>query len=223
MRSRLGIVLFLLCAVPGLASEPWRITLTTAGGITGGGGGTELRSDGSLFRLRIVKPGYVTRTYLGQVDKSKLQAVLTRLKAAESVNQHEYANMTTSLTFQAPGTRRDYSWESGRSDLPEALTRLVSTLESLSPKPGAEPCWNGKENAEASADLFLAQGQHYTLTVKADKQPLTFKGQGGVGRVGDLKGKTLGELKITAAGPWWIEGTHKGRPFRLPVWTEVAP
>ena len=217
------ILLILMCAVPGLAQEPWRITLITAGGITGGGGGTELRSDGSLFKTNMVTPGDSTRTYLGKVDKAQLQTVLARLKAAEGVKLNQYANMTTRLSYQAPGSRRDYSWEKGNRDLPAPLASLVSSLQNLAPKAGGGPCWDGKENAEASADLFLAQGQAYTLTVRVGKKKLEFKGQGGVGQAGDLKGKTLGELKITAAGPWWIEGTHQGKKFRLPVWTEVAP
>lgn len=213
----------MLCAVPGLAEEPWRITLTTAGGITGGGGGTELRSDGSLFKTTMVTPGHATRTYLGKVDKTQLQKVLNCLKAAEGIQLRQYANMTTSLVYQSAGSRRDYSWEQGRRDLPVPLTGLVSALRSLKAEAGSGPRWAGKEATGASADLLLAQGQHYTLTVRTAKQSLQFKGQGGVGQAGDLKGKTLGDLKVEAAGPWWIEGTHKGQPFRLPVWTEVAP
>ena len=212
----LSLSLALLCSMAAHA-EPWRITYGTWGGFTGGGGGIELRSDGSLFATKAVVPSHEVRTYQGQVDEKKLKEIYDLAQKAGCVSFRHPANMTTSLNFYGD-KHYNFAWEIGRTDMPQPVVDWASALQSLRAKPGEGPQWNGKDNSEASATLSLSKDKPASIKVTVGEESETFEGTDTVEQAADLAGHSVGALKITRVDQWWIEGEREGQKFRLPLW-----
>lgn len=215
----------------------WRATLGTSGGITGGGQSTEIWSDGSVFSISILGanagPG---TTYLGQWDQARIDTLYGSLKKAKSVNHSDYQNMTTTLAWlgQDPVFRHDWAWGFEDSSIPSVLKELESKFadrEGLQqPQPGMQ--WNGKPLTEGRAELFLAQGQTYTLTLQVGTQTFKASGKGQLGSLSGLVGLTLsleesGSVEVEKVEGGWLTGhltrAEQKTPFRLPAWLTVAP
>lgn len=210
----LCLSLTLLCAVAAQA-DPWRMTFGTWGGYSGGGGGMELRSDGSIFSLKADLPSRNVRTFRGQVEKAELERIHALALAARGVSFDEPANMTTRLTYEGE-KRYVYRWEIGRTDIPDPLTEWVAALTSLQTEPARGPQWEGQENNETSAELIPGEESVLRLWLGAERRDFPFSWE--VNDIPDLVGRTSGSLKVTSAAEGWIEGCHEGNAFRLPVW-----
>lgn len=212
----LSLSLALFCSMAAHA-EPWRITYGTWGGFTGGGGGIELRSDGSLFATKAVVPSHEVRTYQGRVDEKKLQEIYELAQKAGSVSFRHPANMTTSLNFYGD-KQYNFAWEIGRTDMPKPVVDWASALQSLRAKPGPGPQWNGEPNSEASATLSLSKDKPVSIKVTLGEESEDFQGTDCLQQAKDLAGHSVSDLKITRVNRWWIEGEHRGKTFRLPLW-----
>lgn len=213
----LCLSLTLLCAVAAQA-DPWRVTYGTWGGYTGGGGGMELRSDGSLFSLKADVPSRNVRTFRGQVEESDLKRIHALALAAQDTTLREQANMTTRLVYEGE-KRYAYSWEIGRKDLPQPIVDWISALTSLEARPVSGPQWDGESDNEAGAELILS-GEEAVLRIAVGTERKEFRFSEKVSKADDLAGKTSGPLEIAKVEKGWIEGSQGGLPFRLPLWTE---
>lgn len=212
----LSLSLALLCSVAAHA-EPWRITYGTWGGFTGGGGGIELRSDGSLFATKAVVPSQEVHTYQGQVEPATLQQVHELAQKARCVDFREPANMTTSLKYYGD-QQASYAWEIGRTDLPQPLLDWTQALQSIKAQPGVSPQWDGKPQNEASATLSLSDEKAATIKVTVGDDTQTFKGDAPASNPAQLEGRSVDGLTITKVSDWWLEGERDGLGFRLPLW-----
>lgn len=221
---------------PAKSVGQWRLTLGTSGGITGGGGGLEVWSDGSVFRNSWNSPSEKTLPeYLGTLPAEEMGSLYSLLKKAESVSHADYQNMTTSMSWKGlePLFRHDWAWGSGDSP-PSALAEVEAVLSKLEglEKPTPEALHWGNSPVKARADLLIAQGQTYALTVGVGKEVYRVMGKGQPDLSG-LVGKTLeleekkGTLSIDKVEDGWLSGTHrkgeKKTDFRLPAWITVAP
>jgi len=116
MRRRL-LVLGMVLLTWGAArceEKPWSVTVSTFGGITGGGSGTTIYSDGRVEKSSWSTAGAPRKTALGgRVTPAALVGLKKILTSADLValqcnNPH---NMTTELAFvEKGGAKRTYKW-----------------------------------------------------------------------------------------------------------------
>jgi hypothetical protein len=215
---------------------PWRASLGSAGGASGGGGGLEVWSDGSVFSYTIdLAPGSRKSEYLGQLSEQDTKDLLLDLLRAKDVKHQKYENMTTSMSWTSMNSafRHDWSWPMGDTSIPKALSSLETRLnrENMTLTPGDPPAFMG---VQGRADVFVAIDGSFDLTLSGTGgEAVRGKGKGPLGLLSELKGQNIplesdvGEIRVTNVENGWLTGEvkrgDKVDSFRLPAWFEVAP
>ena len=227
-----------------VAVAPWRASLSTSGGITGGGGGVEIWSDGSVFS-RDILPGALTAVpvYKGALTKVQAEKLETLLVDAKSVTLSNYSNMSTSLHWQAidHSYRHDWVWEVSDASIPAQLKDIEQAFKSAKNlQPGTPPLLSlgGVESKQCSAALLIGQGQTYRLDLsaklsEAKNLEVSVSGQAPLGKLSELAGQEFVSedksttIKVSKVSGAWLEGKFEKEgqsgTFRVPAWATVAP
>lgn len=224
--------------------SPWRISLSTSGGVSGGGNGVEIWSDGSVFSIELMPGGRpATPIYKGKLPQKQIDSLIELLNTATSVNLRNYSNMSTTLSWQAfdNSFRHDWVWQMSDPNLPASLEDLEKSVGSLGTlEPGRIPNLSLGEfrSDRGFAALMIGQGQTFKLTLAgsrpdAENLEISVSGTTPLGQLSDLQGQNLVSedklttIKVEKVSTGWVEGRleHDGKTgtFHLPTWVTVAP
>ena len=123
-------------AQPPPIQAAWEVRIGSRGGVTGGGSGHLIRSDGTVYSwMEPVAGGTATTKLLGRASREALRNLEQVLTAPElrALQYREAGNMTAVLEWRQNSVVREYSWaeQVGARPLPTPLQRAYDAARAV--------------------------------------------------------------------------------------------
>ena len=138
MKTTLCVLAVVACAVPACADGESVLEYGCRGGVTGGGDGVVVRSDGRISRWTMERPGAPRQETTVADDPdgaTRLFALLKELNFEAIDFQHPKGNMSCSLSLETRAKVHAVSWgERGFQEPPE-IHQIVDEVHRLAPMP----------------------------------------------------------------------------------------
>jgi hypothetical protein len=127
------VCLLIFSTSTSLAEQAWEITTGCSGGVTGGGGGYTVLSDGKLFQWQAPTPTASTKKLLGKIECAAAEALRARLEAISfrDIDFKESSNMTCSVTLREGLTDHQVTWPVSDPFPPQEVMDIFYDIEAL--------------------------------------------------------------------------------------------
>lgn len=133
MRILAAAILLLLTSTPGCTEEQWEIVIGCTGGVTGGGNGYIVSSQGELFKWQSPTPKNSMREHVSQLPRQTIIKWQSRLEHVrfKELRINRAGNMTCSLSLQSDKDEHVVRWPIAGPYPPDEVMHVFNEIKAL--------------------------------------------------------------------------------------------
>lgn len=135
------VCLLIFSTTPSFAEQSWEITTGCSGGVTGGGSGFTVFSNGKLYQWQAPTPRASSKQLLGEIECGVADALRSRLEAISfrDIDFSESSNMTCSLTLREDLTDHRVAWPVSGPFPAQGVMEIFQEIEALGKRHMQQP------------------------------------------------------------------------------------
>lgn len=143
MKRILNTLIFLLIfsSTLAFAEQNWQITTGCSGGITGGGSGFTIISDGKIYQWQAPTTTASSKKLLGEIECGVADALRSKLETISfrGIVFSESSNITCSLTLRESLLEHKVAWPVGGPFPPQGVMDTFHEIEALGKRHAQQP------------------------------------------------------------------------------------
>lgn len=133
MRILAFVIPFVLTSTLSCTEEQWEIITGCSGGVTGGGSGYIVSSQGDLFKWRSSTPENLTRAHVSQLPRQTVVEWKSRFEHVRfgELRYKKVGNMTCSLALRTSEDERVVRWPISGPFPPDEVMHVFNEIKAL--------------------------------------------------------------------------------------------